>query len=97
MDNKFCKFYKWQKYVSYDNGLTWSPLNEYTKGELYESLSVDCGGGRTVYRWVLIDEYACEEVQDKYTYNFSNGDGTRKYSVDPKIVEFSDDVILNFD
>ena len=75
MDNKFCKFYKWQKYVSYDNGLTWSPLNEYTKGELYESLSVDCGGGRTVYRWVLIDEYACEEVQDKYTYNFSNGDG----------------------
>ena len=74
MDNKFCKFYKWQKYVSYDNGLTWSPLNEYTKGELYESLSVDCGGGRTVYRWVLIDEYACEEVQDKYTYNFSNGD-----------------------
>ena len=75
MDNKFCKFYKWQKYVSYDNGLTWSPLNEYTKGELYESLSVDCGGGRTIYRWVLIDEYACEEVQDKYTYNFSNGDG----------------------
>ena len=75
MDNKFCKFYKWQKYVSYDNGLTWSPLNEYTKGELYESLSVDCGGGSTSYRWVLIDEYACEEVQDKYTYNFSNGDG----------------------
>ena len=75
MDNKFCKFYKWQKYVSYDNGLTWSPLNEYTKGELYESLSVDCGGGRTIYRWALIDEYECEEVQDKYTYNFSNGDG----------------------
>lgn len=75
MENKFCKFYKWQKYVSYDNGLTWSPLNEYAKGELYESLSVDCGGGSIVYRWVLIDEYACEEVQDKYTYNFSNGDG----------------------
>lgn len=75
MDNKFCKFYKWQKYVSYDNGLTWSPLNEYAKGELYESLSVDCGGGSIIYRWVSIDEYACEEVQDKYTYNFSNGDG----------------------
>lgn len=75
MENKFCKFYKWQKYVSYDNGLTWSPLNEYKKGELYESLSVDCGAGSIIYRWVLIDEYECEEVQDKYTYNFSNGDG----------------------
>lgn len=75
MENKFCKFYKWQKYVSYDNGITWSPLNEYEKGELYESLSVDCGAGSIIYRWVLIDEYECEEVQDKYTYNFSNGDG----------------------
>lgn len=95
MDNKFCKFYKWQKYVSYDNGLTWSPLNEYTKGELYESLSVDCGGGRTVYRWALIDEYACEEVQDKYTYNFSNGDGiviACGEDIDSKVISTCDGV-----
>ena len=38
--------------------------------------------------------YLCKKIGFKY---FSNGDGTRKYSVDPKIVEFSDDVILNFD
>lgn len=75
MDNKFCKFYKWRKYVSYDNGTTWSPLDEYMKGDLYETLSVDCGAGAIIYRWVLIDEYECEEVQDKYTYYFTNGDG----------------------
>ena len=39
-------------------------------------------------------QYFCKKLGFKY---FSNGDGTRKYSVDPKIVEFSDDVILNFD
>ena len=39
-------------------------------------------------------QYFCKKLGFKY---FSNGDGTRKYSIDPKIVEFSDDVILNFD
>ena len=39
-------------------------------------------------------QYFCKKLGFKY---FSNGDGTRKYSIDPKIVEFSNDVILNFD
>ena len=51
-------------------------------------------------------EYKSSSIKDKNIQNFckklgfkyfSNGDGTRKYSIDPKIVEFSDDVILNFD
>lgn len=75
MDNKFCKFYKWQKYASYDGGKTWQPLDEYIAGDLYETLSVDCGVYAISYRWVLIDEYECTEVQDKYVYYYSNGDG----------------------
>ena len=33
---ELCKFYKKRKYVSYDSGNTWSALNEYEMGELYE-------------------------------------------------------------
>ena len=46
-----CKYYKYQKYVSRDNGQTWSPMNEYQKGGLYETCSEDCGYVPS-YRWV---------------------------------------------
>lgn len=54
-----CKYYKQQKYVSYDNGNTWSPLNEYRRGDLYEEDSADCGYV-VVYKWEnVIGEYTC--------------------------------------
>ena len=55
-----CKFEKEQKYVSYDSGVTWQPLEEYRKGELIERSSPDCGEIGDIYRWTLIDnEYIC--------------------------------------
>lgn len=65
--DKICKYYKYQKYVSYDNGSTWQPLNEYQKGELMQFNSEDCGGGiGTLYKWVVVDgEYECNGY-DKY-------------------------------
>ena len=54
-----CKYYKQQKYVSYDSGNTWQPLNEYRKGALYETDSEDCGYS-VVYRWQNVSgEYTC--------------------------------------
>lgn len=67
-----CLYYKQQKYVSYNNGATWQPLNEYRKGELYEYDSSDCGY-YTMYQWVSVSgEYIC--------------DGTTKYQKEKKQV-----------
>ena len=33
----YCKYYKQQRYVSYDNGITWQALEEYRKGALIQS------------------------------------------------------------
>ena len=55
-----CLYYKQQKYVSYNSGATWQPLNEYRKGELYEADSLDCGYSVT-YRWALTSGYTCVE------------------------------------
>ena len=38
------KYYKMQRYVSYDGGKKWEPLEEYKRGELYEEDCVECGG-----------------------------------------------------
>ena len=58
--SSFCKFYKEVKQVSYDSGQTWENLDEYRKGDLYETGSVDCGGGITQYRWVNVSgQYTC--------------------------------------
>ena len=38
-----CKYYKQQKYVSYDGGFSWSAMDVYQKGALIESGSTDCG------------------------------------------------------
>ena len=46
--------------MSYDSGVTWISLDEYQKGDLYETDSPDCGGGITQYKWVNVSgEYTC--------------------------------------
>ena len=42
-----CKYEKYRKMASYDNGETWQALDEYQRGELIEYDSVLCGGGGT--------------------------------------------------
>ena len=65
--DKICKYYKYQKYVSYDNGTTWQPLDEYQRGELIQFNSEDCGGGiSALYKWEVISgDYECVGY-DKY-------------------------------
>ena len=65
--DKTCKYYKYQKYVSYDNGTTWQPLDEYQRGELIQFNSEDCGGGiGALYKWEVISgDYECVGY-DKY-------------------------------
>lgn len=53
-----CKYYKQRRYVSYDNGNTWQPLNEYRKGALYQADSEDCGY-EVIYKWQVIEGYTC--------------------------------------
>lgn len=66
-----CKYYKYQKYVSYDNGQTWSPLNEYQKGGLYESYSEDCGyvpiciNGESWVRMNIETDWICDVCPDE--------------------------------
>ena len=85
MAELLCKYYKRQRYVSYNDGVTWQPLEEYEKGDLYESHSADCGGGTYQYRWVLVDNaYICDG-KDKYTrevYEYSE-DGVVWYATFP--------------
>lgn len=38
-----CKYYKLERYVSFDSGQTWSGTGEYSQGALIESASTDCG------------------------------------------------------
>lgn len=61
---KFCKYYKQQRQVSYDGGITWQNLGEYQKGELYERNSADCGY-QVVERWATTG-YTCVGY-DKYS------------------------------
>lgn len=57
----YCKYYKQQKYVSYDSGSTWAAMQEFQPGELYEKYSLDCPSSDLVYRWVLVENgYICE-------------------------------------
>ena len=80
-----CKYYKKQRFVSYNNGQTWQPLDEYERGELYEAHSSSCGASIFQYRWVLVDgSYICDG-KDRYTrevYQYSE-DGTVWYNVFP--------------
>lgn len=38
-----CKYYKQERYVSFDSGQTWSGTSVYRQGALIESASTDCG------------------------------------------------------
>lgn len=82
---ELCKYYKKQRYVSYNNGVTWQPLEEYEKGELYETHSASCGAGFFQYRWILVDNaYVCDG-NDRFTkqvYQYSE-DGSVWYNVFP--------------
>ena len=85
MAQDLCKYYKKQKFVSYNDGLTWQPLEEYEKGELYETHSASCGAGVFQYRWALVDNaYICDG-KDRYTkevYQYSD-DGVVWYNTFP--------------
>ena len=65
-----CKYEKYRRYASYDNGETWQALDEYQRGELIEYDSVDCGGEHvTYYRWVnipLAEDYYCSGTTKYY-------------------------------
>ena len=83
--SNICKFQKKQKFVSYDNGATWQPLQVYEKGDLIEYASTDCGSTVEEYRWVLVDNgYICEgkDKYTKYIYQVSY-DGINWYNVTP--------------
>lgn len=85
MAQDLCKYYKKQRYVSYNDGLTWQPLEEYEKGELYETHSASCGAGVFQYRWVLVNNaYICDG-KDRYArevYQYSE-DGVVWYNTFP--------------
>ena len=85
MAQDLCKYYKKQRFVSYNDGLTWQPIEEYEKGELYETHSASCGAGVFQYRWVLVDNaYICDR-KDRYTkevYQYSE-DGVVWYNTFP--------------
>lgn len=68
-----CKYYKYQRYISRDNGQTWSPMNEYQKGGLYESYSEDCGyepqclSGEGFVKMDITSEWICDVCPDDVT------------------------------
>lgn len=69
-----CKFYKEEKFVSYDEGQTWSSYGDYRKGEIYETDSLDCMTKQ--YRIVPVEgNYICDG-KDKYVK------GIKQYTVD---------------
>lgn len=47
-----CKFQRYQRFVSYDSGATWQPMDEYQRGTLIEKCSTDCGCV-PLYRWLV--------------------------------------------
>ena len=64
-----CKYYKQQKQVSYNQGQTWSSLNEFRMGALYESDSEDCGAVIIMYRWINLNpstDYYCSGTTKYY-------------------------------
>ena len=60
----YSKYYKQQKQVSYDYGVTWENLNEYQKGALIDNHSSDCGYVAAFERWVN-SGFTCDGL-DKY-------------------------------
>ena len=56
-----CKFYKEQKYISYDSGTTWIPTSEYRKGAPIEGYSFDCALEKTIF--------VIEDAPKPFTYS----------------------------
>lgn len=52
-NNGICKYYKQQRYVSYDDGKTWAPLQEFRQGGLYEYRSESCGNNPDISKPLL--------------------------------------------
>ena len=67
-----CKYYKQERYVSFDSGQTWSGTGEYSQGALIESASTDCGfvPPTPIYEWRNItptsdpNTYICDDCGD---------------------------------
>lgn len=82
------KYYKQQKQVSYDGGMTWISLEEYRKGDLIDSQSSDCG--EPIYQWNLVSGYLCDDCEstkvtagvEEYTYNVACNGSTALTSGD---------------
>lgn len=90
-----CKYYKQVRQVSYDSGVTWISLDEYQKGDLYETDSPDCGGGITQYKWVNVSgEYTCVGTT-KYqkTKKQQSTDGGRTWT-DVNPLEYSTGAVI---
>lgn len=81
--DKTCKYYQYQRYVSYDNGQTWQPMNQFQRGELMEFNSPDCGAGvDALYKWEIVSgEFDC--------------DGFDKYQKTQKYVSYDNGVTYN--
>ena len=70
---KSCKYYKQQRQVSYDNGVTWIPLDEYQKGALIEVNSSDCTSpSPKIYRWTQTEDTVCV-FDGKFMAKYNNG------------------------
>lgn len=81
-----CKYYKQQKQVSYNQGQTWSSLNEFRMGALYESDSEDCGSVLPIiYRWVESGATYCKNdyITQKYKQQESSDNGATWTDVIP--------------
>lgn len=82
------KYYKQQRQVSYDSGVTWTNLEEYQKGALIETSSSDCGA--PIYAWRLVSGYICDDCESgklsvgvsSYTYTLECGASTTLTSGD---------------
>ena len=93
-----CKYYKQQRQVSYDNGVTWIDLQEFRKGALYEPNSSDCTNPSIkIYRWQKADssDYVCvgDDKHYKEYYQESSDNGQTWSNVVPTTTRASSQVI----
>ena len=77
-EEKYCKYEKMQRWVSYDSGLTWSPLQEFRTGDLIEEYSEDCGYIPTPTP-SYETQYLTFRAREAGTFSFSNA---MSYSLD---------------
>lgn len=55
------KYYKQQKQISEDGGDTWSYVDVYRMGDIYERNSIDCGYNPNKVRWKATNQTLCIE------------------------------------